>query len=315
MKPLAEEGFNPVRCVIFDFGNVLVAEGLEKAREICSKKTGVDINEVWRTTIKPSWKALERGELAEGDFWKAFEALVNDRRFDAGEFRRLLFENQRYNEKVVDLIKELRSEGYVTALLTNNVKEWIEEWDRLYQLDRYFDAIVSSHEVKAIKPEPIIYEIMLQRLGAEAGECVFIDDKERNLETARRLGMKTVLFRETDRAIGEIRRVLEEHGLGPRIALPESEETRERLRNKLREYEGRMQRYDGAPELLSSTGSYYKAEIVRRLLNEGHIYTRQLSREFRKVGFFDSREFLNAARVIEDYCGTGGRNTRGGTGF
>jgi putative hydrolase of the HAD superfamily len=50
--------------------------------------------------------------------------------------------------------------------------------------------------------------MMLQRLGAKPEECLFIDDKERNLVTARSLGMKTILFDETDRAINSLQEIL-----------------------------------------------------------------------------------------------------------
>ena len=61
------------------------------------------------------------------------------------------------------------------------------------------------------KPEPEIYELMLERIGGGIGaaECLFVDDVEDNVATARQLGMTAVQFRTTDQAIAEI-----EAGLG-----------------------------------------------------------------------------------------------------
>lgn len=186
---------NSIKYVIFDFGGVFVTEGLRRAREIYEKKTGLEIKKKWDTEIKPIWRAFEKAEIAEGDFWKGFTQKINDPRFDAQEFRKLMNKNQKRNEEIAKIIRKLRKKGYVTALLTNNVKEWIEDYNKIDPLEKYFDVIVSSHEVKEVKPDPRIYEIMMERLGARPEECVFIDDKERNLVTARNLGMKTILFK------------------------------------------------------------------------------------------------------------------------
>ena len=199
-----------IKYVIFDFGGVLVVEGLRSARRLYKEKTSIDIEKIWYTEIRPVWKALEKGEIAEGDFWKALNQLVKlrDPKFDVNEFKKIVFENQKYNPEVVSLIQELKAKGYVTALLTNNVKEWIEEWDRKDPLNQYFDVIVSSHEIKEIKPEPRIYQITLERLGAKPEECVFIDDKEKNIDTAMKLGMKGVVFKTSEQGIKEINEIL-----------------------------------------------------------------------------------------------------------
>jgi len=199
-----------IKYVIFDFGGVLVVEGMRAARRLYKEKTGIDIEKIWYTEVRSVWKSLEKGENADGDFWEALERLVKprDSRFDVNEFKKIIFENQRYNLEVVSLIKKLKAKGYVTALLTNNVKEWIEEWDRNDPLNQYFDVVVSSHEVKEIKPEPRIYQITLERLGAKPEECVFIDDKEKNIDTAIKLGMKGVIFKTPEQGIKEINEIL-----------------------------------------------------------------------------------------------------------
>ena len=55
------------------------------------------------------------------------------------------------------------------------------------------------------KPEPRIYEILLERLGAGPAGCLFVDDVEVNCEAARGLGMEAVHFRDNEQAIAEIR--------------------------------------------------------------------------------------------------------------
>ena len=54
-------------------------------------------------------------------------------------------------------------------------------------------TVVSGIE-KEVKPEPQIYRILLDRYALKPGQTVFIDDKEANVETARRLGMHGIVF-------------------------------------------------------------------------------------------------------------------------
>ena len=63
-------------------------------------------------------------------------------------------------------------------------------WD-LWSL---FDPIVTSYGEGVAKPDPEIYQRLLQKLDVPAEQCLFIDDIERNLLPAQQLGMKTILF-------------------------------------------------------------------------------------------------------------------------
>ncbi len=73
---------------------------------------------------------------------------------------------------------------------------------------RMFDASVLSYVERLMKPNPRIFEIALSRAGAEAADCVFIDDLPANIEAAIKLGIKGIVFEEgrTDLA-PELRRL------------------------------------------------------------------------------------------------------------
>jgi len=198
---------NEIKYVIFDFGGVFVEEAFSKARIEYARKTGLPISKIWKE-IKPCWKALEKGEIPEEEFWSRYEMQAKDKRFKKEEIKAIFESKQKRNEEIVNLILDLRKKGYKTALLTNNVKEWLEEYEKKDPLSQYFEVVVSSHETKTVKPFPEIYQTMLERLKAKPEECVFIDDKQRNLDTAVSLGMKTILCTNSKKAIKELRDLL-----------------------------------------------------------------------------------------------------------
>ena len=62
------------------------------------------------------------------------------------------------------------------------------------------------------KPDSRIFQALLERIGRSAGECVFIDDSEENITTARSLGFETIRFESPE----QLRSALQQRGLLPR---------------------------------------------------------------------------------------------------
>jgi putative hydrolase of the HAD superfamily len=82
----------------------------------------------------------------------------------------------------------------------------------IFHLDRYVEDIIISAEEGIIKPDPRIYQIALERLGADPETTLFIDDYPPNVEAAREMGMKAVHFVENKQAIQRIKSYLDGKG-------------------------------------------------------------------------------------------------------
>ncbi len=59
---------------------------------------------------------------------------------------------------------------------------------------KYMD-VLSSCDVKQLKPEADIYQTLLDKFGLKAEECVFIDDRPVNCEGAQKAGIHTICFK------------------------------------------------------------------------------------------------------------------------
>jgi glucose-1-phosphatase len=57
-----------------------------------------------------------------------------------------------------------------------------------------FDQLCFSYQVGALKPDPGAYLAVLDRLGTSAGQCVFVDDAEQNVQGAKAVGMDAFRF-------------------------------------------------------------------------------------------------------------------------
>lgn len=82
--------------------------------------------------------------------------------------------------------------------LSNDVGRWSSKLRHQFKLDDYLDGAIISGDVGARKPDPAIYHMMLSRVGVPSEQIVFVDDRPKNLATARDLGIRTVQFGGTD---------------------------------------------------------------------------------------------------------------------
>ncbi|MEM7285351.1 MAG: HAD family phosphatase [Actinomycetota bacterium] len=105
-------------------------------------------------------------------------------------------------------VREVSEAGFMTAMVSNIVTEWIPVWERVVPLDLPFDHRVYSCVIGARKPEPAIYDHALDALGVGPSEALFLDDFEAMVDGARAMGMHAVHVEDPAAAIAEAREIL-----------------------------------------------------------------------------------------------------------
>ena len=105
-----------------------------------------------------------------------------------------LTDSVRLYDDSLEVLRELRSRGVPTALVSNCSWNTRPIVDRL-GLEAEFDAVILSHEVGAMKPHPEIYQEALRRVGdPEPSRSVFVDDQVAYCDGARAVGLDTRLI-------------------------------------------------------------------------------------------------------------------------
>ena len=94
----------------------------------------------------------------------------------------------------VALLKKLKSSGLRIYGLSNWSWEKAEGLIKEYDFFKLFDGMVISGIEKVNKPDPRIYQILLDRYHLKAEECVFIDDNAANIQAADALGFNVIIF-------------------------------------------------------------------------------------------------------------------------
>ena len=191
-----------MRGLIVDWGGVLTMP-IHIAIGNWLKATGVDqvhygsVVRAWVTPLPGDSSPvhrLERGELAVEEFEHLLSAalaregsVVEAQGLVATMFADLAI----YEDSMTSLVTRAHAAGIRTGLLSNS---WGNDYDRS-DWHEMFDAVVISGEVGMRKPEPEIFELVLDRIGLPPGECVFVDDMAHNITAAQRAGLAGIVHR------------------------------------------------------------------------------------------------------------------------
>jgi epoxide hydrolase-like predicted phosphatase len=111
-----------------------------------------------------------------------------------------------WNTEMMEFILSLKPK-YKTGVISDAWSGTREGMKDIINSD-IFDVIVFSAEEGVQKPDPEIYYRALTQLGIAPGEAIFVDDRERNVEGAREVGMHAVVFTDNAQAKEEIERLL-----------------------------------------------------------------------------------------------------------
>jgi epoxide hydrolase-like predicted phosphatase len=206
-----------IEAIVSDFGGVLTSALVDSFVGVLDP-SGVSLEELGKAMAALTERQgsnplfeLETGRLSEARFMNSLsDELSTGRgsRVELDGFGERYFRHLKPNERMIEYMSGLRERGYKLAICTNNVREWEARWRAMLPVDKIFDVVVDSAYVGARKPEPRIYEVTLERLGAPPRATLFIDDVDVNCRAARELGMEAIHFRSTDQAIEAIEAAL-----------------------------------------------------------------------------------------------------------
>lgn len=100
--------------------------------------------------------------------------------------------------KVNETLTKLKKKGYKLAILSDSVESREEKIEslKLLRIDyKLFDGIFTSHDIGYEKPHRKAFEKVLKSFGIKVKEAIFIGHARDEIEGAKRIGLKTVSFR------------------------------------------------------------------------------------------------------------------------
>jgi putative hydrolase of the HAD superfamily len=148
------------------------------------------------TVVEEHYRAASLGNITEDEFWRKIGLSPSCEDDYLSEFM--------LSPGVLETLDMTARMGLRVAVLTNDVPRWSRKLRERFRLTEHIQTWVVSGEERCRKPDRGIYDSLIRKLGVTTNHTVlFVDDREKNLDTARRLGWQTVLFNpETDGSSG-----------------------------------------------------------------------------------------------------------------
>lgn len=171
-----------VKAVVFDCFGVLYGSSMWAQLDMCPPER--------RQELIDNNKQNDYGYLTVEDYTNNTASILG---IAPAEVTELLRKRHVRNERMFDMIRELRREGVKTALLSNAGRDMPGALFGNEELNgELFDTYMVSSEVGIAKPNPEIFMLIAEKLGVPAGDCIMIDDTPENCEGAEVAGMQSV---------------------------------------------------------------------------------------------------------------------------
>lgn len=196
------------RAVIWDMGGVFIRTFDPEPRRKLERLYGLESGSIERLVFHSvHGKNASLGLISVDQMWKQILEDNGIPQQDYCEVEKMFWEGDGADEELLNYIRSLRR-NYRTGLISNAWSDARRILTEKYQCMDAFDRAVFSAEVGIMKPDPGIYWNMIHAFRIEPEDSVFIDDFPENVDAAKRIGMKAVLFHNPDQVISEINAVL-----------------------------------------------------------------------------------------------------------
>jgi putative hydrolase of the HAD superfamily len=193
-----------ISTIFFDIGGVLMTDGWgHDSRRAAAEKFGLDWEE-YSDRHEKVGHAIETNRLSLEQYLDR-TIFYRPREFSRAEFRAFIFAQSKPKPESIELVARLAgSNKYFLATINNEILELNVYRLEQFGLRSHFPVFFSSCFLGLRKPDEAIYRLALQVTQRVPAECIFIDDREVNLECPRELGLNTILFRDAAQLRSEL---------------------------------------------------------------------------------------------------------------
>ena len=192
-----------VKAVIWDLAGVVLHTVKGTFNTLLAERLDAPLAEIDRLMLSNENDLWDIDEIDDDTY---YTFLLNELKMPMEKkaiIRKFVVDDFYIDQDMLAYIKDLRAS--VTTMLLTNFPSHVHDFMKTdWIVDGAFDHMIASCDVKLIKPDPAIYTLALDRLDLEAEECVFIDDREVNVNAARKLGINGIVFQSKSQTMRDV---------------------------------------------------------------------------------------------------------------
>lgn len=196
-----------IKAIIFDIGGVLQV-GQKQRKKPCQKhasgvheeiaeKLGIDIDQYFDSIDTYYAKSIE-GKITKKQLLKRISKNleVSEKKIEKLYYKAYK-KKFKINKQLFKQALKLKKQGYKIGILS-------DQWHLSRKahippiLEKNFNPVIVSCDIGIRKPNLEIYKFILKQLNLKPSETIFIDNQKWNIEPAKKLKMKTILFKDNE---------------------------------------------------------------------------------------------------------------------
>ena len=198
-----------IRAIIWDMGGVILKTYNPEHRVRLADRFGLTRQKLEEMVFMSNTsKMAEVGMITVKEHQQYIKEVLNLKDTEIESFFNEFWAGDRIDEEIIEFIKSIRKK-YRVGLLSNawpNTRTNVSK--EHYDFFNIFDVTIFSAEVGLAKPDPKIYNLILNKLGVLAKEAVFIDDFKENIDGAKNVGMSAIHFDSTETVLNQLKDML-----------------------------------------------------------------------------------------------------------
>lgn len=138
--------------------------------------------------IHTPWFKADIGEITSLEVWEAlgFQG-------DLEKIEKEYLDTIELSDGFIDFIEKVKGK-YKLAIISNDSGRWSKYLREKFDINKFFDVISISGDLKIQKPDERIFLLTTTKLGVNAEDCIYVDDRTGNLKAAKKVGMKPILL-------------------------------------------------------------------------------------------------------------------------
>lgn len=195
-----------IKTIFLDIGSVLLTNGWDThSRKLASKKFDLDYEDF---TERHSYlfALYEEGKITLDNYLDK-TIFYSERHFSRTDFKNFIFSQSHAIPEMIQLFHSLKTKHKFRLVSLNNEGLELSIYRvKTFALDKLFDFFITSCFVHLRKPDENIYKLALNLSFSKPEECIFIDDRYFNVETAASVGINAfqhTSFKETKEILAE----------------------------------------------------------------------------------------------------------------
>ncbi|SFQ32169.1 haloacid dehalogenase superfamily, subfamily IA, variant 3 with third motif having DD or ED [Butyrivibrio proteoclasticus] len=190
--------------IVFDIGNVLTDFAWDKFLVYKGYDDAMVERIAKATVYSDDWVEYDKGNLTNDEIIARFVENDPEIKSDIEDSFKNIDGIILKREKTIPWIRALKAAGYKVLYLSNFSKQALEGCPDAMEFLAETDGGILSYREHVVKPDPAIYNLLVSRYNLTPSKTVFIDDTPVNIEAAKKLGWKGIIYRDYNQVVDEL---------------------------------------------------------------------------------------------------------------